>query len=153
MAQAVRLLHLTGKPAVDYGQFHLFDVESHRYSLLDLTPPTDGTIGVSGDGGARFFTLGEMTDVVVEFELWSAEPDGPEQQYLGEFTIDTGRVVLGSTTGSPNDVLIDLPQPGAYQIRAFRHSQAVIDSEFSDLNHHEETWLIQVWPRWHQVSV
>lgn len=151
MAEAVRLFQVTGAPTVDYHQFHLFDVESRRYSLPDLKPPTDDAIGISGAGGARFFTLGDMTDVVVDVELWSAEPDEPEQRheqrYQGEFTVDTGRVVLGSTTGSPTDVLIELPQPGPFRLRAFRNSKAAVDPEFPDLTRHDEKWLIQVWPR------
>jgi len=148
---ASRLLRITGQPTVDYHQFHLFDVESRRYSLLDLTPSTDDTIGISGDGGARFFTLGDMTDVIVDFELWTAEPGQPEQpyerQYRGEFTVDTGRVVLGCTTGSPTDVPIELPHPGAYHLKAHRNSRATVDPDLPDVNHHSETWLIQVWAK------
>lgn len=149
MTEPVRLLHRTGEPWIEYHQFILFDVES-RYSRTELRPQADGAIAASGNGGALFFTLGEMTDVVVEFELWSAQPGLPEQSYEwqheGEFTVETGRLVLGSTTGSPADVVIDLPAPGPFKLRAFRNSEASVDPEFPDIDHHDEQWLIQVWP-------
>lgn len=146
----VRLLRKTGRPRIDYRQFCLFDVESHRYSQLGLPYQEGDEIAVSGDGGARFFTLGELTDVLVDFELWTAEPAMPKQQYErrydGELTVDTGRLTLGCTTGSPEDVMIDLPTSGSFGLRAFRTSQAASHPDFPDLDHHDEQWLIQVWP-------
>src|SRR5690349_9145076 len=112
MTEPVQLLRVTAEPFIDYHQFLLFDVES-RHSRSDLPKPAEDAIAVSGPGGATFFTQGEMTDVVAEFELWNAEPARPQRpyqrEYEGAFTVETGRLVLGCTTGAPSDVLIQLP--------------------------------------------
>ncbi|MBB5852108.1 hypothetical protein ACFQ05_02390 [Amycolatopsis umgeniensis] len=150
MAEPVLLLRETGSPWIDYHQFMLFDVESAEARASHLSPQTDGAIAVSGHGGGKFFTLGEMTDVVVDFELWTAEPAPPVppegDRFEGSFTVDTWRVVLGSVTGSPSDVIIELPIPGPFQLRAFRTSAPVENADFPDLDYRHERWLIQTWP-------
>jgi hypothetical protein len=145
------LLHKTGSPRIDYNMFYLFDFDSRRYSQLNLGLPADDEIAVSGDGGALFRTLGDFTDVVVDFMLWNEEPDWPGQSYQrhyqGSFTVDTGRLGLACVTGSPDDVMIDLPVPrGQFGLRAFRDSEETPDPEFPDMSHHDEQWLLQAWP-------
>ncbi|ONF74510.1 hypothetical protein AVR91_0203780 [Amycolatopsis keratiniphila subsp. keratiniphila] len=116
----------------------------------NLSPRSRGAIAVCGHGGCRFFTLGEMADVVVEFELWATEPALPTSphgdRFEGSFTVDTGRVVLGSVTGSPSDVVIELPVPGPFRLRAFRAGTPTVNADFPDLDHRHERWLIQTWP-------
>ncbi|RSN19877.1 hypothetical protein DL990_41105 [Amycolatopsis sp. WAC 01416] len=156
MTEPVLLLRETGSPWVDYHQFMLFDVESTEARASHLPPQTDGAIAVSGHGGGKFFTLGEMTDVVVDFEVWTAEPALPtspfEDRFDGAFTVDTERVVLGSVTGSPADVIIELPVPGPFQLRAFRTSTPTVNSDFPELDYRHERWLLQTWPSSAQTS-
>ncbi|OXM50389.1 hypothetical protein [Amycolatopsis alba] len=150
MIEPTLLLRESGSPWVDYHQFVLFDVESAEARASDLPPKTDGAIAVSGHGGGKFFTLGDMTDVEVDFELWTWEPTPPASpdgdRFEGSFTVDTGRVVLGSVTGSPADVIIELPVPGPFQLRAFRTSAPAENADFPDLDYRHERWLIQTWP-------
>ncbi|MBE1577750.1 hypothetical protein ACFORH_11190 [Amycolatopsis roodepoortensis] len=156
MTDVALLLRETGSPWVDYHQFMLFDVESTEAGPANLAQARDGAIAVSGHGGGMFFTLGEMTDVVVDFELWTAEPAPPtspfEDRFDGAFTVDTGRVVLGSVTGSPADVVIDLPVSGPFQLRAFRSSTPTAHADFPDLDYRHERWLLQAWPSSAQTS-
>lgn len=149
MTPPTRLLHTTGEPWIDHHQFILFDVESH-HTTSELPPRAHDAIAASGPGGALFFTLGDMTDITVDFELWTTEPDAPkhayEQRYDGTFTVQTGRLVLGAITGSPADVIIDLPVEGPFNLRAFRNSHNTPSPDFPDIDHHDEQWLIQAWP-------
>ncbi|MFJ4099911.1 hypothetical protein [Amycolatopsis japonica] len=150
MSKPSLLTRKIGHPWIDYHQFILFDVESTHHRPTDLPEPQEGALAVCGAGGCIFFTQGDITDVVVELEFWSGEPATPAgayaAQFEGFFTVETRRVVLGATTGSPNDIVVDLPIDGPLQLRAFRNSTATDHPDFPDLEHHDETWLLQVWP-------
>lgn len=124
---------------MDILQLILFDAASTKGRLPNLASPADEAIAISGDGGAAFFTMGEMTDVVVEFELWTAKPVPPglpfPDDFEGNLTVDTRHLVLGSVTGSPADVVIDLPRPGSFRLRAFRNSTTAPNTEFPELDY------------------
>src|SRR5688500_17330806 len=48
--------------------------------------------------------------------------------------------------GSPENIGINSPIPGPSRLRAFRSSWSTPDPEFPVDDHHDEQWLIQVWP-------
>ena len=129
---------------VEFSHFVLFDHsgEARTTDLLALRRP--GWIAVSGTGGALFNASGRSITADVTLELWTDTPPSPladdQQQYEGQFTTDSGQVLLSSVTGSPNDVAVQLPGPGTYQLRARRLGETV--------NHDEQTesWLLQTWP-------
>ena len=86
----------------------------------------------------------------MDFEVWTAEPAPSmspfDDRFDGAFIVDTERVVLGSVTGSPADVIIELPDPGPFQLRAFRTSTPTVNTDFPDLDYRRERWLLQTWP-------
>ncbi|TVT50072.1 hypothetical protein FNH05_16330 [Amycolatopsis rhizosphaerae] len=81
--------------------------------------------------------------------MWNGEPQPPEagfeDSFEGTFTTDTGRVVLGTVTGSPSDRSIELPRKGTYQIRAYRSRSLVLPDDPSDVETSVQRWLIQIW--------
>ncbi|MFI9453584.1 hypothetical protein [Amycolatopsis sp. NPDC052450] len=69
------------KSWIHYHQFMQSDVESTEARASHPPSQADGTIAVSGHSGDEFYTLGEMTEVVAAFELWTTEPAPPTSPF------------------------------------------------------------------------
>ncbi|WP_431873259.1 hypothetical protein [Amycolatopsis sacchari] len=133
----------------EFNQFMLFDLESGR-SLSALASAELGAIASSGAGGALFFTHHDISEAAVELEVWDGEAAAPaevfEDSFEGDFTISTGRAVLGAVTASPNDRVVELPANDRYRLRAFRTRSSVPPEDPDDVEISEQRWLLQVWP-------
>lgn len=129
---------------VEFSHFVLFDHsgEARTTDLLPLRRP--GWIAVSGPGGALFNASDRSITTHVTLELWTdtppTAPAADHHQYEGEFTTESGRLLLAGATGSPDDVAVPLPRPGTYRLRARRLGEAVDDDVQT------ESWLLQSWP-------
>lgn len=125
---------------VEFSMFLLFDhFGDARQTELEM--PAGRWIGRAGRGGAAFHASDQSIRAFVELELWSGPP-ATAGQFEGAFTTDSGRVMLCSTTASPGDVVVELPGPGEYAVRAARLGESVDEEGFQT-----ERWRLQVWPR------
>ncbi|TQM78169.1 hypothetical protein FHX81_0425 [Saccharothrix saharensis] len=139
---------ITARVSIEFAQFVLFDYTGQATTTDLLARRTPGWIAVAGPGGAVFNAAGRQSLAAdVTLELWTdTPPDDPTDPHMvterfdGEFTVDTEQILLACTTGSPNDVTVHLPHPGAYRLRAHRRKQTAEDVAPTD------TWTLQIWP-------
>ena len=146
---AQRTTTITARVSVEFAQFVLFDHtgEATTTDLLRLRTP--GRIAVAGPDGAVFNAAGrDVLAAEATLELWTGTlpddhrtaPPVDAERFDGEFTVDNDQVLPARTTGSPDDVTVNLPQPGTYHLRAHRSRHAAEDEVSTD------TWTLQLWP-------
>lgn len=127
----------------EFSHFVLFDDFSDA-NMTDLRIPSGPWVGCAGHGGAFFHTADQSISAHVELELWTEEPptgEASDRRFDGRFTTDSGRVILACVTGAPSDVIVELPGPGEYWVRAIRLGEGLDEEDMQF-----ESWRLWVWP-------
>ncbi|WP_146241325.1 hypothetical protein [Actinokineospora spheciospongiae] len=140
------------QPSPDFNQFLLFDAWSDL-SYGDLPDFTPGSIATTGPGGGIFLTQGDLARPCIRLEVQrknSSEGLTDSDTFEGQLTCETGKLLLGSISASPDDLALHL-EPGAYAIKAWRsrvRREYQLDPEIFDEadnpGYFSEDWLIQL---------